>query len=77
MNYELLSKLAMEETEKLKTEVSFLRKRNEILHTEVDRLQALIKKLEEEKTNLKEEVSSLKGVLEFKKDENHHFSHYS
>ena len=69
MNYELISKLTMEENEKLKIELSLLRKRNEILHAEVDRLQALVKKSEEEKSELKENVSSLKSALTFKKDQ--------
>ena len=69
MNYELISKLTMEENEKLKIELSLLRKRNEILHAEVDRLQALVKKSEEEKSELKENVSSLKRALPFKKDQ--------
>ena len=38
MNYELLSKLALEETDKYKNEISLLRKRNEILRNEVDNL---------------------------------------
>ena len=67
MNYELISKLTMEENEKLKIELSLLR--NEILHAEVDRLQALVKKSEEEKSELKENVSSLKSALTFKKDQ--------
>ena len=49
MNFELLSKLAIEENEKLKTEISLLRTRNNILHKEVERLEALLKANEDEK----------------------------
>ena len=45
MNYELLSKLAMEEAEKSKNETLLLRKRNEILNKEVERLESLVKKI--------------------------------
>lgn len=84
MNYELLSKLAMEEAEKSKNETLLLKTRNEILHHEVEKMEALIEKIKEEKAslkneieNLKYEIDSLKSALEFKKDENQHFSHYS
>ena len=84
MNYELLSKLAMEEAEKSKNETLLLKTRNEILHHEVEKMEALIEKIIEEKNslkneieNLKHEIDSLKSALEFKKDENQHFSHYS
>ena len=84
MNYELLSKLALEEAEKSKNEALLLKKRNEILHHEVEKMQALIEKIIEEKNslkneieNLKNEIESLKSALDFKKDENQHFSHYS
>lgn len=47
-------------------------------------MEALIEKIKEEKAslkneieNLKHEIDSLKSALEFKKDENQHFSHYS
>ena len=84
MNYELLSKLALEEAEKSKNETSILKKRNEILHNEVERLESLVKKIEQERVSLKDEVDtlkdeviSLKSVLEFKDDENQHYPHYS
>ena len=84
MNYELLSKLAMEEAEKSKNETLLLKKRNEILHHEVEKMETLIEKIIEEKNslkneieNLKNEIESLKSALDFKKDENQHFSHYS
>ncbi len=84
MNYELLSKLALEEAEKSKNETLLLKKRNEILHHEVEKMEALIEKIIEEKNllkneieNLKNEIDSLKSALDFKKDENQHFSHYS
>ena len=84
MNYELLSKLALEEAEKSKNETSILKKRNEILLHEVERLEALITKKEEEKTTLKNEINSLKNeiellksALEFKEEEKQHYSHYS
>ena len=83
MNYQLLSKLAMEENDRLKNDVSILRRRNEILRTEVERLEALLKNMEKEKTsfkeeaNLTEEPSSLKKEEEIKKEEIHRFTHYS
>ena len=84
MNYELLSKLALEEAEKSKNETLLLKKRNEILHHEVEKMEALIEKIIEEKNslkneieNLKNEIESLKSALNLKKDENQHFSHYS
>ena len=84
MNYELLSKLALEEAEKSKNETLLLKKRNEILHHEVEKMEALIEKIIEEKNSLKNEIENLKNVidslksaLDFKKDENQHFSHYS
>ena len=84
MNYELLSKLALEEAEKSKNEALLLKKRNEILHHEVEKMETLIEKIIEEKNslknkikNLKNEIESLKSALDFKKDENQHFSHYS
>lgn len=77
MNYELISKLAMEENNNLRDEVLVLRKRNEILRNEVTRLETLLKNMEKEKINLKEESNSLKDALEFKKDEDLRFSHYS
>ena len=40
MNYELLSRLAIEDAEKSKNESFILRKRNEILHNEIDTLKA-------------------------------------
>lgn len=84
MNYELLSKLALEEAEKSKNEALLLKKRNEILHHEIEKMETLIEKIIEEKNslkneieNLKNEIESLKSALDFKKDENQHFSHYS
>ena len=78
MNFELLSKLAIEENEKLKTEISLLRTRNNILHKEVERLEALLKANEDEKNSFKSEVQSLKSALEFKdeKDKDEKFSYY-
>ncbi len=47
-------------------------------------METLIEKIIEEKNslkneieNLKNEIESLKSALDFKKDENQHFSHYS
>ena len=84
MNYELLSKLAMEEAEKSKNETLLLKKRNEILNKEVERLESLIKKIEDEKISLKNETAKLKKefdalkiVLEFREDEKQDFPHYS
>lgn len=84
MNYELLSKLAMEEAEKSKNETLLLKTRNEILHHEVERLESLVKKMEQERVSLKnevdtlkDEVTSLKSVLAFKDDGNQHYPHYS
>lgn len=77
MNYELISKLTMEENSALKDEVSVLRKRNEILRNEVARLEALLRNIEKEKVDLKEESNSLKDALEFQKDEHQRFIHYS
>ena len=84
MNYELLSKLALEEAEKSKNETLLLKKRNEILHHEVEKMETLIEKIIEKKNSLKNEnkkikneIESLKSALDFKKDENQHFSHYS
>lgn len=70
MNYELISKLTMEENEKLKVEISLLRKRNEILHHEVENIKSMIKKAQEEKISLENEIESLKSALTFKKDQN-------
>jgi predicted nuclease with TOPRIM domain len=77
MNYELLSKLAMEETKELKDETSLLRKRNEILRNEVERLNSMIKKLQEEKASLENEVTSLKGALQFKDKTKYDIPNYS
>ncbi|MBP7769901.1 MAG: hypothetical protein KA055_02115 [Aliarcobacter sp.] len=77
MNYELISKLTMEENDKLREEVLILRKRNEILRNEVTRLETLLKNMEKEKIYLKEETNSLKDALEFNKDEQQRFTHYS
>ncbi len=84
MNYELLSKLSMEEAEKYKNDALILRRRNEIIYQEIGKLKTIIEKLEKENSSLKEEITtlnseidSLKNVLEFKKDENQHYIHYS
>lgn len=77
MNYELLSKLAMEETKELKDETSLLRKRNEILRYEVEKLNSMIKKLEEENILLDNEVNSLKGALQFKDKTKYDIPNYS
>ena len=60
MNYELLYKLAIEENDKLKSEATILRKRNERLHLEIEKVEALIKAIEEEKTTLKNQMDSFK-----------------
>lgn len=70
MNYELISKLTMEENEKLKIELSLLRTRNEILRHETETLRSMVKKVQEEKEFLENEVESLKSALTFKKDQN-------
>ena len=84
MNYELLYKLAIEENDKLKSEATILRKRNERLHLEIEKVEALIKAIEEEKTTLKsqmdsfkDEINLLKSALEFKEEEKQSYSHYS
>lgn len=84
MNYQLLSKLAMEENDILKSEVSILRRRNDILRTEVERLEGLLKNIEKERISYKdepktkeEESSSKVNAEEIKKEEIHRFTHYS
>ena len=79
MNFELLSKLAIEENDKLKNEVTLLRTRNAILHNEVEKLEYQIKEVQEEKDSLKKEIDSLKSALNFKdeKDKSDKFSYYS
>lgn len=78
MNYELLSKLSMEEAEKYKNEALILKKRNEILHNEVENLNLKIKKLEEEKQSLEKDIEAYKNALEFKEEkQKEHFSYYS
>ncbi len=84
MNYELLYKLAIEENDKLKSEATILRKRNERLHLEIEKVEVLIKSIEEEKIKLKnqidllkDEIDSLKSALEFKEEEKQNYSHYS
>ena len=79
MNYEILSKLAMEETDKLKSEKSILAKRNDILHMEIETLKKMIRELQADKEELNKEVDSLKSVLEFKEEEKkqENFSYYS
>ena len=52
MNYEILSKLAMEETDKLKSEKSILAKRNDILHMEIENLKKMIRELQADKEEL-------------------------
>lgn len=69
MNYQLLHKLAMEENDKLKGEKSFLAKRNDILHMEIETLKKMIRELQEEKTFLENEVESFKSALTFKKEQ--------
>ena len=63
MNYELLSKLALEEAEKSKNEALILKRRNEILHNEVERLETLVKKIEQERISLRNEVDTLKDEV--------------
>ena len=84
MNYELLYKLAIEENDKLKSEASVLRKRNERLYLEIEKFETLIKSIEEEKITLKnqmdlfkDEINLLKSALEFKEEEKQNYSHYS
>lgn len=82
MNYELLSKIAMEESEKSRNEALILRKRNEILHNEIENLKSKINKLEDEKKDLQKdlqkEIETLKSALEFKEEEKKEpFSYYS
>lgn len=78
MNYELLSKIAMEESEKSRNEALILRKRNEILHYEIENLKSKINKLEDEKKDLQKEIETLKSALEFKEEEKKEpFSYYS
>ncbi|WP_368028649.1 hypothetical protein [Arcobacter sp. s6] len=79
MNYEILSKLAMEETDKLKSEKSILAKRNDILHMEIENLKKMIRELQADKEELTKEIESLKSVLEFKEEEKKQesFSYYS
>ena len=69
MNYELLYKLTIEEIEKLRGDVFLLKKRNEILRNENERLETIIKNTEEEKNNLKKDIEDIKEALNFKKDE--------
>ena len=67
MNYELLSRLAMEDAEKSKNESFILRKRNDILHNEIATLKAVIRRLEDENDKLLKELEELKDSN--KKDE--------
>ncbi|QKF73958.1 hypothetical protein AFAEC_1806 [Aliarcobacter faecis] len=67
MNYELLSRLAMEDAEKSKNEAFILKKRNEILHNEIETLKAVIKRIEDEKSKIEKELEELKNSI---KDEN-------
>ena len=67
MNYELLSRLAIEDAEKSKNESFILRKRNDILHNEIATLKAVIRRLEDENEKLLKELEELKDSN--KKDE--------
>lgn len=67
MNYELLSRLAMEDAEKSKNESFILRKRNDILHNEIATLKGVIRRLEDENEKLLKELEELKDSN--KKDE--------
>lgn len=67
MNYELLSRLAMEDAEKSKNEAFILKKRNEILHNEIETLKAVIKRIEDEKSKIEKELEELRNSI---KDEN-------
>ncbi len=54
------------------------------MHLEIEKVEALIKAIEEEKTTLKnqmdsfkDEINLLKSALEFKEEEKQNYSHYS
>ena len=61
MNYELLSKIAMKESDALKKEVAILQKRDELLNLEITNLKSMIEIIEKEKTELREERNHLKN----------------
>lgn len=77
MNYELLSRLAIEDAEKSKNESVILRKRNEILHNEIDTLKAVIRRLEDEKENLLKEIEELKNSKDKEIEEEKVFTYYT
>ena len=77
MNYELLSRLAIEDAEKSKNESVILRKRNEILHNEIDTLKAVIRRLEDEKENLLKEIEELKNSKDKEIKEEKVFTYYT
>jgi inorganic pyrophosphatase len=77
MNYELLSRLAIEDAEKSKNEALILRKRNEILYNEIDTLKAVIKRLEEEKEAILKELEELKNSKEEEKNKEKVFTYYT
>lgn len=77
MNYELLSRLAIEDAEKSKNESFILRKRNEILHNEIDTLKAVIRRLEDEKENLLKEIEELKNSKDKEIKEEKVFTYYT
>lgn len=78
MNYELLSKLSMEEAEKYKNEALILKKRNEILQNEIENLKIELRKKDEDKKTLEAEIETLKKALEFKEEkQKEHFAYYT
>ena len=77
MNYELLSRLAIEYAEKSKNESFILRKRNQILHNEIDTLKAVIRRLEDEKENLLKEIEELKNSKDKEIKEEKVFTYYT
>ena len=77
MNYELLSRLAIEDAEKSKNESFILRKRNQILHNEIDTLKAVIRRLENEKENLLKEIEELKNSKDKEIKEEKVFTYYT
>lgn len=77
MNYELLSRLAIEDAEKSKNEALILRRRNEILYNEIDTLKAVIKRLEEEKEAILKELEELKNSKEEEKNKEKVFTYYT
>lgn len=77
MNYELLTRLAIEDAEKSKNEALILRRRNEILYNEIDTLKAVIKRLEEEKEAILKELEELKNSKEEEKNKEKVFTYYT